>query len=72
MTGADDDVAVREPAAALSEKLGAELVTVDGMAHEFAPGTAAAAARRRGVQRVVRPPATRLRSSSGSQAWPGS
>ncbi|MFI5593529.1 prolyl oligopeptidase family serine peptidase [Amycolatopsis sp. NPDC051758] len=44
VTGADDDVAVREPAAALSGKVGAELVTVDGMAHEFAPGTAAAAA----------------------------
>ncbi|GAB3151723.1 prolyl oligopeptidase family serine peptidase [Amycolatopsis stemonae] len=39
VTGADDDVAVREPAAALREKLGTELVTVDRMAHEFAPGT---------------------------------
>ncbi|WP_410597103.1 prolyl oligopeptidase family serine peptidase [Amycolatopsis sp. lyj-23] len=43
VTGADDDVAVREPAAALHEKLGSELVTVDGMAHEFPPGTPAAA-----------------------------
>lgn len=43
VTGADDDIAVREPAAALREKLGTELVTVDGMAHEFPPGTPAAA-----------------------------
>jgi alpha-beta hydrolase superfamily lysophospholipase len=43
VTGADDDIAVREPAAALREKLGAELVTVDGMAHEFPPGTPQAA-----------------------------
>ncbi len=43
VTGADDDIAVREPAAALHAKLGAELVTVDGMAHEFPPGTPAAA-----------------------------
>ncbi|MEV6826040.1 prolyl oligopeptidase family serine peptidase [Amycolatopsis sp. NPDC051102] len=43
VTGADDDIAVREPAEALREKLGAELVTVDGMAHEFPPGTPAAA-----------------------------
>ncbi|MEV6643197.1 alpha/beta hydrolase [Amycolatopsis sp. NPDC051371] len=42
VAGADDDVAVREPAEALREKLGTELVTVDGMAHEFAPGTPAA------------------------------
>ncbi|MCR6486684.1 prolyl oligopeptidase family serine peptidase [Amycolatopsis sp. OK19-0408] len=42
VTGADDDVAVREPAAALRDALGAELVTVEGMAHEFAPGSAAA------------------------------
>jgi pimeloyl-ACP methyl ester carboxylesterase len=41
VAGADDDVAVREPAEALREKLGTELVTVDGMAHEFAPGTPA-------------------------------
>ncbi|MEV4144388.1 alpha/beta hydrolase [Amycolatopsis sp. NPDC049691] len=39
VAGADDDVAVREPAEALREKLGTELVTVDGMAHEFPPGT---------------------------------
>ena len=43
VAGADDDVAVREPAAALHEKLGAELVTVEGMAHEFPPGTPGAA-----------------------------
>ncbi|WP_086851486.1 alpha/beta hydrolase family protein [Amycolatopsis kentuckyensis] len=43
VVGADDDVAVREPAEALHAKLGAELVTVDGMAHEFPPGTPAAA-----------------------------
>ncbi len=43
VTGADDDIAVREPAAALHAKLGAELVTVAGMAHEFPPGTPAAA-----------------------------
>jgi pimeloyl-ACP methyl ester carboxylesterase len=43
VTGAADDVAVREPAEALRAKLGAELVTVDGMAHEFPPGTPAAA-----------------------------
>ncbi|MEV5718466.1 prolyl oligopeptidase family serine peptidase [Amycolatopsis mediterranei] len=43
VTGADDDVAVREPAAALHAKLGTELVTVDGMAHEFPAGTPAAA-----------------------------
>ncbi|MEU7785037.1 prolyl oligopeptidase family serine peptidase [Amycolatopsis sp. NPDC049159] len=43
VTGADDDVAVREPAAALHEKLGAELVAVEGMAHELPPGTPAAA-----------------------------
>ncbi|MEU5259335.1 prolyl oligopeptidase family serine peptidase [Amycolatopsis sp. NPDC021455] len=43
VAGADDDVAVREPARALCDKLGAELVTVDGMAHEFPPGTPAAA-----------------------------
>ncbi|MEV7098166.1 alpha/beta hydrolase [Amycolatopsis sp. NPDC051045] len=43
VAGADDDIAVREPAAALREKLGAELVTVDGMAHEFPPGTPQAA-----------------------------
>lgn len=43
VTGADDDVAVREPAQALRDKLGAELVTVDGMAHDFPPGTPAAA-----------------------------
>ncbi|WP_410574498.1 alpha/beta hydrolase family protein [Amycolatopsis sp. cmx-4-61] len=43
VTGADDDVAVREPAAALQAKLGTELVTVEGMAHEFPPGTPAAA-----------------------------
>jgi alpha-beta hydrolase superfamily lysophospholipase len=38
VAGSADDVAVREPAAALREKLGdrAELVTVEGMAHEFA------------------------------------
>ncbi|GHG21208.1 MULTISPECIES: alpha/beta hydrolase family protein [Amycolatopsis] len=40
--GADDDVAVREPAEALHAKLGGELVTVEGMAHEFPPGTAEA------------------------------
>ena len=39
VAGADDDIAVREPAAALRDKLGTELVTVDDMAHEFAPGT---------------------------------
>ena len=39
VAGADDDVAVREPAEALREELGTELVTVDGMAHEFPPGT---------------------------------
>ncbi|WP_372667084.1 alpha/beta hydrolase family protein [Amycolatopsis kentuckyensis] len=44
VAGADDDVAVREPAEALREKLGTELVTVDGMAHEFPPGTPAAKA----------------------------
>ncbi|WP_439381896.1 alpha/beta hydrolase family protein [Amycolatopsis lexingtonensis] len=43
VAGAADDVAVREPAAALHEKLGAELVTVEGMAHEFPPGTPEAA-----------------------------
>jgi pimeloyl-ACP methyl ester carboxylesterase len=43
VAGADDDVAVREPAQALRDKLGAELVTVGGMAHEFPPGTPAAA-----------------------------
>ncbi|EOD64182.1 alpha/beta hydrolase family protein [Amycolatopsis vancoresmycina] len=43
VTGADDDVAVREPAEALREKVGAELVTVEGMAHEFPPGTPEAA-----------------------------
>ncbi|RSM41037.1 alpha/beta hydrolase [Amycolatopsis balhimycina DSM 5908] len=43
VTGADDDVAVREPAQALRDKLGAELVAVGGMAHEFPPGTPAAA-----------------------------
>ncbi|QKV74569.1 S9 family peptidase [Amycolatopsis sp. Hca4] len=43
VAGADDDIAVREPAAALAAKLGAELVTVEGMAHEFPPGTPAAA-----------------------------
>ena len=43
VAGADDDIAVREPAEALRAKLGAELVTVDGMAHEFPPGTPAAA-----------------------------
>ena len=43
VTGVDDDVAVREPARALHDKLGAELVTVDGMAHEFPPGTPEAA-----------------------------
>lgn len=43
VTGADDDVAVREPAEALRDKVGAELVTVDGMAHEFPPGTPQAA-----------------------------
>ncbi|WP_410644546.1 alpha/beta hydrolase family protein [Amycolatopsis sp. lyj-346] len=43
VTGAADDIAVREPAEALRAKLGTELVTVDGMAHEFPPGTAAAA-----------------------------
>jgi alpha-beta hydrolase superfamily lysophospholipase len=43
VTGADDDVAIREPAAALHEKLGSELVTVEGMAHEFPPGTPEAA-----------------------------
>jgi alpha-beta hydrolase superfamily lysophospholipase len=43
VAGADDDVAVREPAQALHEKLGAELVTVEGMAHEFPPGTPGAA-----------------------------
>ncbi|WP_290058268.1 alpha/beta hydrolase [Amycolatopsis solani] len=37
------DIAVREPAAALHEKLGADLVTVEGMAHEFPPGTPEAA-----------------------------
>ena len=41
--GADDDIAVREPAAALHAKPGSELVTVDGMAHEFPPGTPGAA-----------------------------
>ncbi|MDX3194730.1 prolyl oligopeptidase family serine peptidase [Streptomyces sp. MN03-5084-2B] len=44
VVGADDDVAVREPAGALHAKLGAELVTVDGMVHEFPPGTAEARA----------------------------
>ncbi|MFB9683883.1 alpha/beta hydrolase family protein [Amycolatopsis plumensis] len=44
VAGADDDVAVREPAGALHAKLGGELVTVEGMAHEFPPGTAAAKA----------------------------
>lgn len=39
VAGADDDVAVREPAAALRDELGTELVTIDGMAHEFPPGT---------------------------------
>jgi alpha-beta hydrolase superfamily lysophospholipase len=45
VAGSADDVAVREPSAALCERLGdrAELVTVEGMAHEFAPGTPAAA-----------------------------
>ncbi|MBE1502703.1 pimeloyl-ACP methyl ester carboxylesterase [Amycolatopsis lexingtonensis] len=43
VAGAADDIAVREPAAALHEKLGAELVTVEGMAHEFPPGTPEAA-----------------------------
>jgi alpha-beta hydrolase superfamily lysophospholipase len=43
VAGADDDVAVREPAQALRDKVGAELVTVEGMAHEFPPGTPAAA-----------------------------
>lgn len=43
VVGADDDVAVREPAVALRDKLGTELVEVGGMAHEFAPGTPAAA-----------------------------
>jgi alpha-beta hydrolase superfamily lysophospholipase len=43
VAGEADDAAVREPAEALREKLGTELVTVEGMAHEFAPGTAAAA-----------------------------
>ncbi|MET8850698.1 prolyl oligopeptidase family serine peptidase [Amycolatopsis sp. NPDC004625] len=43
VTGADDDIAVREPAEALREKLGIELVVVDGMAHEFPPGTPEAA-----------------------------
>ncbi|MEU8637652.1 prolyl oligopeptidase family serine peptidase [Amycolatopsis sp. NPDC048633] len=38
VTGSGDDIAIREPAAALCEKLGdrAELVTVEGMAHDFA------------------------------------
>ncbi|WP_318307188.1 alpha/beta hydrolase family protein [Amycolatopsis solani] len=43
VAGAGDDIAVREPAAALHEKLGADLVTVEGMAHEFPPGTPEAA-----------------------------
>ncbi|MEV4057097.1 alpha/beta hydrolase [Amycolatopsis sp. NPDC049688] len=43
VTGADDDAAVREPAEALRAKLGSELVTVDGMGHEFPPGTPEAA-----------------------------
>lgn len=42
VVGAEDDVAVREPAVALRERLGTELVTVEGMAHEFPPGTPAA------------------------------
>ncbi|MFJ7215663.1 alpha/beta hydrolase family protein [Amycolatopsis sp. NPDC098790] len=44
VAGADDDVAVREPAEALRAELDTELVTVDGMAHEFPPGTPAAKA----------------------------
>ncbi|MGW5747014.1 prolyl oligopeptidase family serine peptidase [Amycolatopsis sp. NPDC003861] len=43
VVGAEDDIAVREPAEALRDKVGAELVTVAGMAHEFPPGTPAAA-----------------------------
>ncbi|MEU0530667.1 alpha/beta hydrolase family protein [Amycolatopsis tolypomycina] len=43
VTGADDDIAVREPAAALHAKVGGELVTVEGMAHDFPPGSAGAA-----------------------------
>lgn len=43
VTGESDDVAVREPAEALRDKLGAELVTVEGMGHEFPPGTPEAA-----------------------------
>jgi alpha-beta hydrolase superfamily lysophospholipase len=45
VTGESDDAAVREPAAVLHERLGdrSELVEVGGMAHEFAPGTPAAA-----------------------------
>lgn len=39
VAGETDDAAVREPAKTLRERLGAELVTVEGMAHEFAPGT---------------------------------
>ncbi|UOZ06017.1 S9 family peptidase [Amycolatopsis sp. WQ 127309] len=46
VAGSADDIAVREPAAALRDRLGdrAELVTIDGMGHEFAeaPGLDAA------------------------------
>ncbi|WIV53508.1 alpha/beta hydrolase family protein [Amycolatopsis nalaikhensis] len=41
VVGSDDDIAIREPAAALAARLGdrAELVTVESMAHELPPGT---------------------------------